>query len=154
MIQNIYQFGKRIKKVYLVSGAAFIMLLLSIVTSFISNLFSTRLTTGFPEFKSYWEEIATGLIIAPLLETIFLQCAIIESFKAKSKIKWGVPLSAAIFGLLHFYNPFYFIYGILAGFVLGFVYIIPDSLWKRISFTYCTHLLYNLIVFILSKVDN
>lgn len=152
MVQSIYQFGKRIKTVYLISGAAFIMLLLSIITNLTSNLFSTSLRTGFPEFKSYWEEIATGLIIAPLLETIFLQCAIIESFKAKSKTKWGVPVSATIFGLLHFYNPFYFIYGILAGFVLGFVYTIPDLLWKRILFTYCTHLLYNLIVFTLSKI--
>ena len=153
MFQSIYQFGKRIKTGYLISGAALMMLIVSIITSLISNLFAIKLTSGFPEFKSVWEEAVTGLIIAPLLETILFQCAIIESFKGKSKLKWGMPVSALIFGLVHLYNPVYFIYGILAGFILAFVYIIPESLWKRILFTYCTHLLYNLTVFLLGKID-
>lgn len=153
MFQKIYRFSKPLKRVYIVVGAAIIMLLLSIITSLISSLFFTKLTKGFSEFKSLREEILIGLIVAPLLETLIFQCAVIESFKAKSRISWGISVSAIIFGLVHFYNPFYFIYGTLAGFVLGGVYVIPDVLWKRISLTYCTHLLYNLIVFIITKID-
>lgn len=150
MFQKIYQFSKQIPKGYLVLGAVLLLLLLSMLTGAISDLFSTKLTDGFPEAGSLHEKIVSALILAPLLETIFMQCAVVESFKVKAGIKWSVPVSAIIFGLFHLYNPFYFIFGVLAGFVLAFIYIIPEKLWQRFLITYATHLLYNLTLVVLA----
>lgn len=152
MFQRIYQFNKRIKTIYLVLGAVSIMFVSSIVTSLIAGLFSTTLREGFSEFKSLQDEILVGVVVAPILETIIFQCAIIESFKGKSKITWGIFVSAIVFGSVHFYNPFYFFYGTISGFVLGFVYVTPELLWQRVLTTFSTHFLLNLIVFTVANM--
>jgi len=126
---------------------------LSILVSFISNyFFDSPLTEGFTEFGSHWEAFLLAVVIAPFLETLVLQYAIIETAKKSMSTFFACLLSALIFGLLHFYNWFYFVYAILAGLLLAYLYIVGSLSKNGFLMTLIAHVLHNSTVFILSQL--
>jgi len=153
IVIKVHFFLSRINKTYLILIIVAFNLISSVFTSFISKAVSGKMMTeNAVNFRSLMEEIFIGLLLAPLLETFFIQYAIIESFKSRlSKVK-SIIISASVFGLLHFYNPFYLVYGFLAGLSFGYIYLISKSAIKGLLYTFLTHLLYNSIVFTLLHI--
>ncbi|MGZ5135775.1 MAG: CPBP family intramembrane glutamic endopeptidase [Flavitalea sp.] len=124
----------------------------SIFISFISHFyFEKSLKDGFSNFKSAREALLVGILLAPFLETLILQAAIIETAKKRMSPFLSCVLSALIFGSIHFYNIFYFIYGVVAGLLLAYLYYIGSLVKRGFLLTLIVHILCNLLAFIFSE---
>lgn len=152
-LSKVHGYLIRLNNFVLIFFGASSILVSSILVSFVSGkFFDQSLTNGFPSFKSAREAFLLGVLLAPLLETLLLQAAIIETAKKRMSPFYACLLSALIFGLVHLYNVFYFIYGILAGLILSYIYYIGSLTKRGFIVTFGSHMLYNFIVFTLSNV--
>jgi membrane protease YdiL (CAAX protease family) len=106
---------------------------------------------GFLNFKSAREAFLVGVLLAPFLETLIFQAAIIETVKKRMSPFFSCSLSAFIFGSIHFYNIFYFIYAVAAGFLFAYLYFIGSVSKKGFILTLIAHMLCNLLAFIFSE---
>jgi membrane protease YdiL (CAAX protease family) len=97
------------------------------------------------------------VFVAPLLETLFLQAAIIEFFLYHLNVKnliIPVFISGLIFGLLHFLNTFNFIY-MLAAIIMGILFASIYTIAKRrgdinpLIITFVCHFTTNFLAFLL-----
>jgi membrane protease YdiL (CAAX protease family) len=144
---------------YLTGINKFVLVLITIVLLFFSSIavslisdafFGKSLMEDFPDFKSNREKIVIAVLLAPFLETLILQAAIIETAKKRMRPLYACFVSALFFGLVHFYNIFYFLYGLLAGLLLAYLYYIGTLSKRGFILTLAAHILYNFIVFIIS----
>ena len=109
--------------IYLLSINRALLITFSIIISFIGGeivgfigtfLLHTDISKGVPLFST--EQKFLGMIlIAPLLETLIFQFAIIEIARRFIPIKYACILSALIFGFMHSYNTLYIFMGIYLG---------------------------------------
>lgn len=85
---------------------------------------------NFESYESLYEILFEVVVLAPILETIFIQFFLIELFllifsklKKDRKYLYSVFLVAIIFGALHQYNTAYMIVTFLLGLIWGAMYI-------------------------------
>ncbi len=151
-LMKIHNYLTSLNKYKLILFGVFSILLCSLFVSFISSKFFNRsLTEGFSDFKSAREAFLLGVLLAPFLETLVLQAAIIETAKKRVSPPYACLLSAFVFALVHFYNIFYFFYGILSGLIFAYLYYIGSLTSKGFILTLSVHMFYNFIVFVLSN---
>jgi membrane protease YdiL (CAAX protease family) len=151
LLLKIHKYLISVNKMVLICIAVLSTLFMSILVSFVSRFFfDESLTEGFIKFKSYREAFFLGVLLAPFLETLILQAAIIETAKKRMPVFFACLLSALIFGSIHFYNIFYFFYGVLAGLLFAYLYYIGTLNKKGFVITVTAHMLHNFVAFILS----
>jgi membrane protease YdiL (CAAX protease family) len=143
----------KLDKWKLILLAVLINLLNSFFYSFISNIFfETKLSKGFRPFGSLTEEIILAILVAPLFETFIFQYGVFETFKKKYNSFTCCLISAFLFGLLHLYNGFYFLFAFFAGLLLAYVYYIGSLTKKGILITLLVHFIYNALAVILKNI--
>jgi len=130
-------------------------LLLEIASSFIfSNLFPNGGSIGF-KFDSLAEEIVAVVLIAPVLETFFIQYLIItETLKySKDNTLLALFISSSIFGLSHYYSIPYVVNTFFAGLTFGTLFLSQTPNFKR-GFIYVliTHASYNIFALIMNNI--
>ncbi|WP_433835642.1 lysostaphin resistance A-like protein [Flavobacterium anhuiense] len=122
----------------------------SYIFSIISDFFGIALNKGFNDQYTIKEKIVLFVIVAPLMETLLFQYAVIEIFKSlKVKLKYCCFISALSFALMHLYNIFYFLYAFAGGLLFAFLYIRGKNQKNAIVLPLIAHTIYNGIVFIL-----
>ena len=141
-------FWLRDKPLYKVIGASLVVLLLiSIFRVIVINSFfdSSPIINDRNELLI----IFSAVLFAPLFETTLFQMIIIgviQSLFVKTS-KWILVLCSALpFGLLHYENMSYMIFGFLGGCVFAYLYVIRDSRKKKSDAflsVYLTHLIWN-----------
>ncbi|CAL2085098.1 conserved membrane hypothetical protein [Tenacibaculum dicentrarchi] len=106
----------------------------------------------FTNYSSFLEIIFEVIILAPLIETFFIQFTIIELllkfFSRKKQIHlYSIIISASFFGILHQYNIAYIIATFVLGLWFGSIYIFYKKSKKINSFLalFLVHLVYNSI---------
>ena len=106
----------------------------------------------FTNYSSFSEIIFEVIILAPIIETFFIQFIIIELllkfFSRKKHIHlYSIIISASIFGILHQYNIAYVIATFVLGLWFGAIYIFYKKNKKINSFLalFLVHLFYNSI---------
>jgi hypothetical protein len=106
----------------------------------------------FSNYSSFSEIIFEVIILAPLIETFFVQFIIIElSLKFFSNKKYiyfySILISALIFGILHQYNTAYIIATFVLGLWFGVIYVFYKKNKKFNPFLalLIIHLVYNSI---------
>ncbi|GEM_PF-2161278 len=97
-----------------------------------------------------WEQFILACIVAPLIETYFLQ-HIPYNFLSKKRVPFYLilPISALLFGAMHYQSIDYIFYGVMVGCILITAY----HLWqgKKINKFYMVsiiHAIWNLFVFL------
>lgn len=93
----------------------------------------------------------TGVIGAPLFETIVFQFAILELLtKWKVSASISIMISTFIFSLFHDYNITYIIYILLCGWVLPYYYMAlrHQGKYNKILLVFLLHVLGNFIAFL------
>ncbi|MGQ5525179.1 lysostaphin resistance A-like protein [Chitinimonas sp. PSY-7] len=77
------------------------------------------------------ESVITVCILAPILEEMLFRGVILRSFLHQYSKRNAIIFSALIFGLAHL-NIYQFIIGLVAGYILGWLYERTHSLWPGI----------------------
>lgn len=145
---KLHIFLQNIKKQYLILIFIFFNLFFSSFFQFLASIFlDDNLSNGFKSLGTIYEEFFLGVILAPILETLFIQFAIIESIKNKFKPLTCCVISASVFALLHTYNIFYVMFAFCSGILFSYLYITQKSITKGIIYTVIMHMGYNLIAF-------
>jgi len=149
---------RRINKFSFIFCVIIITLLTTFLLSYTSSFFNLSPThSEIINNYSALKFLILLVFVAPLLETLFLQTAIIEFFLYHLNVKnliIPIFISGLIFGLLHYLNTFNFIYmlaAILMGILFASIYIIAKkrSDINPIFITFACHLTTNLVAFIL-----
>lgn len=97
----------------------------AVFSGFIEKPILPEIVKSYSPFKLF----ILGVLVAPFIETLIFQAAIIEFFLYHLKIKHTIiPIffSGVIFGLMHFmntYNTAYMFYAMVMGFWFAMVYI-------------------------------
>lgn len=152
MSKKIYTFLLNRSTIQLIILSVLANLFFSIIFSIISNSVSeSKLTNGFRDFSSIYQEIFAGIIFAPIFETLIFQYLIIEYFVKRKSVVVSCLISALTFGLFHTYNFFYFLFAFASGFLFAALYIIGKERRKGIIIVLFSHMIYNLVVFILKN---
>lgn len=121
----------------------------SFIFSFLADFFSTSLGKGFNHNYSTTEKLVLFVIIAPILETLIFQYAVIEICKrVKIALKYCCFISALAFAFCHLYNIFYFIYTFVAGLMFAYLYTRGANQKQAILYPFIVHIIYNGAVFI------
>ncbi len=139
---------------YLIPIFVLINFLISYFFSAVSYfIFDEKILRGFIEFKSIEQEIVVVGFIGPIIETLVFQYGIIETLKPKIKYRF-IPylVSAIVFGLSHFYNPFYCLFAIFSGLFLCYVYYLGSLRKQGFLLTLLVHMCYNLVVSLLHRL--
>lgn len=93
--------------------------------------------------------ILSGIVLAPILETLIFQKLFFDFLKTKIRVRFIILISALCFGLSHFYDLSYVINTFFIGIILAIAYAFWSS--KKISpfwVVVTIHLLHNLIVLV------
>ncbi|MEO5891649.1 MAG: CPBP family intramembrane glutamic endopeptidase [Ferruginibacter sp.] len=150
---KVHYFLAKLKNAKLIFLFVLANLLLSFLFSLVLSFFDKKkLTTGFIPFNSVVEEILVAIFLAPLIETLIFQVAIIETIKKKLSPLLSCTVSALFFGLLHYYNFYYVLFAFLVGLMFAYLYYIGGSILRGSLLVLGTHALYNSIVFALSHI--
>ena len=130
-----------------------------ILNFIISNMFNPIInlyekyigSLGGPGFTNLREEFIYAIILAPILETLIFQMAIIKFFSLSEKIKNNklllIIISAFFFGLGHgIYSILYMICAFIAGILLAYSFVVYEDKEKSGYWvTVIIHSLMNLI---------
>jgi membrane protease YdiL (CAAX protease family) len=130
----------------------FLSFLISAVVESVFNLIhinTNHIASPSVKNSGFIKIIIEGIVIAPLLETFIFQKLIFDFFHHKIRIRFIILLSAAFFGLSHFYDLSY----IINTFFIGIILAVAYALWngKKITpfWTVVTiHLLHNFIILV------
>ena len=100
---------------------------------------------------SLFEEFALVVVLAPILETILFQFLPAYFFTKRIGRIGVILLSSFLFGISHFYNFSYMIFGIIIGlmFILGYYYSDKKNV-NPILCVFFAHFTYNIIAFFLN----
>ncbi len=124
---------------------------LGIICFFIEILNSLIFAFVFPdvkggEFVNIYEEIIVAGLVAPLVETYFIQHLVIQNVlkysKGNSLLAW--ILSAIVFGLAHTYSVVYVAKTFVSGLIFGILYLtLAESTNKAFLYVAATHSAFN-----------
>ncbi len=96
------------------------------------------------------------IVIAPLVETFFVQYLIIEiiyrNFRGNNIKLYAILISSIIFGLYHCYNSFAIFSAFVMGLILSSNYVYFRLRTNPFFYTVLLHALYNLYAFIISDI--
>jgi membrane protease YdiL (CAAX protease family) len=132
-----------------VSFNIFISFLFSIISKLI---FGNSFTSNIHKFENLTEEFILVVIVSPIIETIIFQFIIIEIFYEKCNKYLICGLSAILFASSHLYNILYFVFAFIMGLAFAYLYILGKKKEKGIKYVFLSHLIYNLIAFILNHL--
>lgn len=121
------------------------------ITAVIANYFDPTLTSSSLKNESLLAKFFIIVIIAPILETIIYQFAIIEiGFKLKIPPIFIIIISSLVFGFSHWYNPVYVLVTTVIGFILAYYYtaLRNQNYTNRVVLVILLHALSNLIAFL------
>lgn len=107
------------------------------------------------QVNSLFEKIMITIILAPIVETYLTQQLIIELALKWSKGKTipALLLSAAAFGLMHYYALAYMCKTFLSGLLFGTLYItLRENKNKAFLYVALTHASFNLIVTVFNYI--
>ncbi|MGM9475030.1 lysostaphin resistance A-like protein [Pedobacter sp. GSP4] len=139
---------KRLNGIVLIALAVLVNLCLSLIFSSISYFFTGKnIAHGVNEGMPISGTFFLAVILAPILETIIFQYAIIETAKNKMPKVYACFLSALFFGITHLYNFYYFLFAFIAGLLFAYIYTIGNTVMKSIGYVFTVHVIYNLIIF-------
>lgn len=131
----------------------FFNLFFSFLINIISKvIYNDSFTNEAHKFSSVKEEFFLVVLVAPLIETIIFQFIIIEILYEKVRKEIICLISALIFASTHLYNVLYFVFALIIGLALAYLYFIGKVNKKAFQYVYLTHLLYNSIAFTLSHL--
>jgi hypothetical protein len=104
-------------------------------------------------FDSLKEQIVLLVILAPILETLIFQYAIIEMIKSKrGSDGLAVVVSALAFGLTHVYSVQYFTATFFSGLLFALIYLAFQMKNKMpVLFVTILHAAYNLFVVVMRQ---
>lgn len=94
------------------------------------------------------DELLIAVVLAPILETVIFQYALIESIRQKIKPLYACFVSATAFALVHCYSVFYFLFAFISGLIFAYLYYLEKSVLKSFLLVLSTHFLYNLLVYL------
>lgn len=116
------------------------------------------LTSPFFENESLIYIFTIVVILAPLIETFIFQFFIIEILLHLNKSKINkiiiITTSSLLFGLSHYFNVHYFIFGVIFGILLSSCYLLA-KIRKDINpflLTLLVHASYNGFVFFINEI--
>lgn len=119
------------------------------VTILFSYFLFPNHTSG-PKFENNQEEFLIAVILAPFLETLIFQYAIISFIlnKMPKALLFSCFVSAVLFGLSHFYSPEYVLKTFFSGLLFGTLYLIVlTKKANAILIVSTAHAIFNLIGF-------
>lgn len=128
-----------------------IFFIFQFVTATIANYINPELTSSKLQFDSLLEEFVVAVVIAPIIETLIFQYAIIETLLNLKVHPWiSIIISALLFGVSHWYNPIYVIVLTVVGCILAYYYVALryQNGFTQISLVVLIHALFNTIVFL------
>jgi membrane protease YdiL (CAAX protease family) len=88
-----------------------------------------------------------AVVIAPILETLVFQYALIESIRQKIKPAYACFLSASAFALVHCYSIYYFLFALISGLIFAYLYYLEKSVINGFLLVLSVHFLYNLLIY-------
>jgi hypothetical protein len=106
------------------------------------------------EFSSFREKIFIALLIAPLIETLFIQFLIIELLSAllPKQIFFACLMSSAIFSLNHLFSVLYVVFTFIGGIILALAFFSGGKGWRGFLLVFCIHAFYNCFVLIINHL--
>ena len=122
-----------------------------LITALIATYFDPSLTDNPVVTESLVGNFILMVIIAPLIETLIYQFAIIEiGFRLKFHPLLSIIISALAFGLSHHYNIVYVLITTVSGFIYAYYYtaLRPQNYTNRFVLVALLHSLFNLIAFL------
>lgn len=125
------------------------------ITSVIANYFDPTLTDSSLKNESLLAKFIIIVVIAPVLETIIYQFAIIEiGFKLKLPAILSIIISSLAFGISHSYNLAYILVTTIVGFILAYYYtaLRSQNYTNRVVFVILLHFSGNLIAFLNNNI--
>ncbi|RYE28872.1 MAG: CPBP family intramembrane metalloprotease, partial [Sphingobacteriales bacterium] len=131
-------------------------LLILAVCMFTLAAFTNQAPVGVPIFDTLWERILVAIFVAPLLETLLFQYAIIETCRNQFKSYWiGILFSALAFGISHHYSSHFVIATTFAGFDLAVLYAVLKVKGSH-PFWYVTliHATFNLFITVMKYITD
>lgn len=152
-MKKINHFLQNINQYILVCIFAIFNLLISFLLSVISKVINgNSFSADTHKFGNLYEEFILVVLISPLIETIIFQLIIIELLYNKFRKDLICIISAFIFGCSHLYNFLYFVFAFIMGFAFAYLYILGKKKDSGIKYVFLSHLIYNLIAFILNNL--
>ena len=152
-MRKINNFFSQTNQYILISIFVAFNLVVSFFLSIISKIiYGNSFTNNIHKFQNLNEEFILVVLVSPLIETIIFQLIIIEILYDKCRKVLICVLSALIFASTHLYNLLYFIFAFIMGLAFAYLYILGKKKEKGIKFVYLSHLIYNLIAFILNHL--
>lgn len=127
---------------------------IAIFSSFVTQFFTKNslYEQGFSD-NSPLVEFVIAVLFVPFFETFLYQFAVIEIlYKKCSKILLCF-LSAFFFSLSHSYSLYYIAFTFFMGLSLAYLYVLGKPKNRSFIMVFAVHLIYNLIVFILSHAE-
>jgi len=125
------------------------------LTALLANYFDPTLTDSPLKNESLIGKFILIVIMAPIVETIIYQFAIIEiGFRLKLRPLLCILISSLAFGFSHWYNPVYVFVTTVVGFIFAYYYIglRPQNYTNRVVFVVLLHALSNLIAFLNNEI--
>lgn len=89
------------------------------------------------------------VFIAPVIETLIFQYALIESIRQRIQPLYACFLSAFAFALVHFYSIYYFLFALISGLIFAYLYLLDKSVIKATLLVLTAHILYNLLAYMI-----
>ncbi|WJS94594.1 CPBP family intramembrane metalloprotease [Flavobacterium johnsoniae] len=149
MIAKIKSFVLDLKHWQLILLVILLNFLNNYIFSVVSDLFDVPLNEGFNDHYTIKEKIVLFIIVAPFIETLLFQYAVIEISKSiKMALKYCCLVSAFAFAAFHLYNFFYFSYAFVTGLLFAYLYTRGKNQRSAILLPFIAHVIYNGIVFI------
>lgn len=128
-----------------------ILFIFQVVSSVLANYIGTELSNTRFNFGSLAEEFIVVVIVAPIVETLIFQYAVIETLLNLKVRTWiCISTSALMFGIQHWYNPFYVAALTVIGFILSYYYMAlsKQRTINSIVLLIIMHSIFNLIAFV------
>lgn len=119
--------------------------------SHITFFFPTEASIGSDVLTNSFREIAFGIIIGPMIETLLFQALIISLIckfikRPKYNLYLSLLISATVFSLDHTYNIYYVAYAFLIGISYAFAYYIGRyKKWNAALTVFLIHAIHNTI---------
>ncbi|MES2651369.1 MAG: CPBP family intramembrane glutamic endopeptidase [Bacteroidota bacterium] len=120
-------------------------LLFSAVAHFISG---SGLQNHSIDNMSAINQFLIAVILAPVIETVIFQYALIESIRQKIQPLYACFFSALAFAFVHFYSVYYFLFALISGLIFAYLYLLEKSVIKGSLLVLTAHILYNLLIYL------
>lgn len=148
-LDKIHLFFIRLSKVRLIILFVIINVMNSLLFSTIA-LFITGsgLTNHSIDKMDQNNKFWMAVILAPFIEMLIFQYALIETIRQKMQQIYVCFISAFAFALVHFYSVYYFLFSLVSGLILAYLYLLEKSVIKGSLLVLTAHILYNLLIYL------